>query len=423
MIKIRLSTTDILFENENFIAINKKSGWVVHQTLDKSRPNLFSALQSFIKQRDRLVETPYLTLHHRLDLETSGIILFGKTKESNKVLADVFENKKATKIYHAICTTSEYLPAEPGVMEDFLKKQKIGKIEMMTAVKAGGQKTITKFKVLKTLKSLSLIEFTLVTGRMHQIRVQSSNRNFPILGDSLYGNHEINKKYHCDNQGQLLHATSFEFFDTLSNENILIKSKPPFSLDDLQTKDSPKNKTYILFNKPYNVLCQFTKENDSEQALCDFSLPKDIYPAGRLDKDSEGLLLLTNDGDYIHKISSPKFYKIKTYWAQVEHIPTVDSLEILRKGVTIKGGYLTRSCQVKVIEPNIPERIPPIRKRKTVPTCWIEIKISEGKNRQVRSMTAAIGHPTLRLIRVGIGAIELPTKLIPGDFLEIKRFD
>lgn len=176
------------------------------------------------------------------------------------------------------------------------------------------------------------------------------------------------------------------------------------------------DKKYIIFNKPYDVLSQFTSE-DGQKTLAEFNLPSDIYAAGRLDKDSEGLLLLTNDGALIKKITDPKSKTVKTYWAQVEKIPTEDDLQILRKGVVIKGGHKTLPCEVKIIEPDVAPRNPPIRERKSIPTCWLEIKISEGKNRQVRRMTAAIGFPTLRLIRVKIGKIQLD---IPeGTYREI----
>lgn len=164
---------------------------------------------------------------------------------------------------------------------------------------------------------------------------------------------------------------------------------------------------YVKFYKPYDVLCQFTSELGHE-TLADFNLPSGIYAAGRLDKDSEGLLLLTDDGAMIDRLISPKFNHEKTYWVQIENIPTQESLEKLSSGVKI-GDYQTRPCKVKKLEqdPNFPERKVPIRVRKTIPTCWIEIILTEGKNRQVRRMTAAVGHPTLRLVRVAIGKINL----------------
>jgi 23S rRNA pseudouridine2457 synthase len=179
---------------------------------------------------------------------------------------------------------------------------------------------------------------------------------------------------------------------------------------------------YILFHKPYGVLSQFTPE-DGARSLAEFGLPKNIYPAGRLDKDSEGLLLLTDDGPLIEKLLNPLNEKPKTYWALVERVPSEDSLEKMRKGLKIEN-YLTRPCQVKIMDPfpDIPPRNPPVRIRKSIQDVWLEIRIVEGKNRQVRKMTAAIGHPTLRLIRKKMANLELGD-LLPGQWREISRED
>ena len=181
-----------------------------------------------------------------------------------------------------------------------------------------------------------------------------------------------------------------------------------------------KKYLYLAFNKPYGILSQFTSENMAE-TLSQFNLPKDVYACGRLDKDSEGLLLLTNDGELIERLLNPKNDKVKTYWVQVEKIPTLKDLENLAAGVMI-GDYQTKPCEVHILKPQplVPERKPPIRTRLTVPTCWLEIKLTEGKNRQVRRMTASIGFPTLRLLRVKIGNLEL-TDLVPGAFREIDK--
>ena len=174
----------------------------------------------------------------------------------------------------------------------------------------------------------------------------------------------------------------------------------------------------ILFNKPYGVISQFSEHN-SYASLKDFIPYKNVYPAGRLDSDSEGLLILTDNGVLQNKISNPKNDIYKTYWAQVENNPTDGALEKLRVGLKVKN-YFTKPALVKrIIDPYVWEREPPIRNRKHIPTEWIEIKISEGKNRQVRRMTAAISHPTLRLIRVEIGEYKID-KLLPGDFLVIE---
>jgi len=180
-------------------------------------------------------------------------------------------------------------------------------------------------------------------------------------------------------------------------------------------------KRYILFHKPYGVLSQFTPE-DGAKALSSFDLPKDIYPAGRLDKDSEGLLLLTNDGELIEKILNPKSEKEKTYLALIERVPSETSLKKFEQGLKIED-YLTRPAKIRLLpDLTLPERDPPVRVRKSVQDIWAEIKICEGKNRQVRKMTAAIGHPTLRLIRTHILNLSLGDLKI-GEWREISRED
>lgn len=170
----------------------------------------------------------------------------------------------------------------------------------------------------------------------------------------------------------------------------------------------------ILFNKPYSVLTQFTDEAGRE-TLADYISTKDVYAAGRLDKDSEGLLLLTDDGALQNKIAHPDKKLAKHYWVQVEGAVSEDAITALCHGVSLKDG-LTLPAEVKSItEPsNLWSRNPPVRFRKTIPTQWLNIVIREGKNRQVRRMTAAVGHPTLRLIRHSIGPWYL-ADLLPGE--------
>ena len=169
---------------------------------------------------------------------------------------------------------------------------------------------------------------------------------------------------------------------------------------------------YFVINKPFNVLSQFSEENNSTKKTLKslYNFPSDVYPVGRLDADSEGLLIITNDKELNQKILHPQKKLPKKYAVQVEGDIDFKAIENLQKGVEIKlknGYYLTKPCQVKNITANFTERTPPIRTRKNIPTSWIEITIHEGKNRQVRKMTAKVGFPTLRLIRTDIGGLNI----------------
>lgn len=176
----------------------------------------------------------------------------------------------------------------------------------------------------------------------------------------------------------------------------------------------------ILFNKPHGVLSQFTDRGSPTKraTLSDYIAIPGVYPAGRLDRDSEGLLLLTDDGRLQARIADPRFKSPKTYWVQVEGNPEEEALERLRRGVMLKDGP-TRPAQAERMEaPDIWLRNPPVRFRKNVPDCWISVTLREGRNRQVRRMTAAVGHPTLRLVRWRIGDWTL-ADIAPGEWREI----
>ena len=170
----------------------------------------------------------------------------------------------------------------------------------------------------------------------------------------------------------------------------------------------------ILLNKPYDVLCQFSG-GEGRQTLADFVDVPRVYPAGRLDRDSEGLLLLTDDGKLQAKIANPQFKLPKTYFVQVEGIPTDEALEGLAKGVMLNDGPSRPADVARLDDPGLWPRNPPIRVRNSIPDSWISLTIREGRNRQVRRMTAAIGHPTLRLVRVQIGDWSLGD-LAPGQW-------
>jgi len=164
----------------------------------------------------------------------------------------------------------------------------------------------------------------------------------------------------------------------------------------------------IAFNKPFGVISQFTPDGSPNRTLAEFGLPKNVYPIGRLDADSEGLLLLSDEPAWNDRLLHPRHAHQREYWAQLERIPTIAVLKQLERGVSVQGRK-TLPCRTWILEPQpvIPPRQPPIRFRKNVPDCWIGLELIEGKNRQVRRMTAAIGHPTLRLIRVRIGQFKL----------------
>ena len=172
----------------------------------------------------------------------------------------------------------------------------------------------------------------------------------------------------------------------------------------------------IAFHKPYGVVSQFTPDGSRHRTLADFGFPPRVYPIGRLDAESEGLLLLSDEAELNARLLQPERGHVRTYWAQVERVPSAEALAQLESGVSI-GGRGTLPCRAWLLDPQpaMPPRDPPIRFRKNVPDAWIALELIEGKNHQVRRMTAAIGHPTLRLVRVKIGALELGD-LAPGKW-------
>lgn len=174
--------------------------------------------------------------------------------------------------------------------------------------------------------------------------------------------------------------------------------------------------TLILLNKPFDVLCQFTDEGSGRRTLAEYLPIKHVYAAGRLDRDSEGLVILTDDGALQHRLTDPRHKLPKTYWVQVEGVPTAAALQQWQQGVLLKDG-LTLPAKATLLpqEPPLWPRNPPIRQRQHIPTAWLSLTIHEGRNRQVRRMTAALGYPTLRLVRIKIGDWALDD-LLPGQW-------
>ncbi len=180
--------------------------------------------------------------------------------------------------------------------------------------------------------------------------------------------------------------------------------------------------TTLALHKPYGVLSRFTSDGSKWRTLADLGLPKDVWPIGRLDADSEGLLILSSDKALVDQLLSPTRAHAKTYWVQVERIPDDAALAQLASGVILDGDKTRPASARRLDPPALPPRDPPIRFRKSVPDCWIELTITEGKNRQVRRMTAAVGHPTLRLVRAAIGNYALGD-LLPGAHRALDRAD
>ncbi len=182
-----------------------------------------------------------------------------------------------------------------------------------------------------------------------------------------------------------------------------------------------QSRVLLALNKPFGVLSQFTPESPGQRTLADFAMPAGVYPVGRLDADSEGLLLLTDEPGLNHRLLHPTRGHWRRYWAQLEGAPDVGALELLREGVVVQGKRTRPARAWRMEPPATPPRDPPIRVRKAIPDFWLTLELREGRNRQVRRMTAAVGHPTLRLIRARIGAFDLPGELVPGTWRELTR--
>ncbi|GLT17698.1 ribosomal large subunit pseudouridine synthase E [Vibrio zhanjiangensis] len=218
---------------------------------------------------------------------------------------------------------------------------------------------------------------------------------------------ESSKTSHCSRKPSFKRAESREQSKSYSRS-------PKRQSKSNKSRVTSENRTLILFNKPYDTLSQFT-DGQGRKTLADYVSVKDVYAAGRLDRDSEGLMVLTNDGLLQAKLTQPNSKSPKTYWVQVDGKPEEEDLEKLRHGVVLKDGP-TLPAEVRIIpEPDIWLRNPPVRYRANIPTTWLAITIIEGRNRQVRRMTAHIGYPTLRLIRCSIGQFELG-ELQPGEW-------
>jgi len=176
---------------------------------------------------------------------------------------------------------------------------------------------------------------------------------------------------------------------------------------------------YLAFNKPYGVLSQFT-DKFGRRTLSYFNFPRAVYPCGRLDFDSEGLLILSDDGKFNQRVANPYFEKEKVYWLQVERNITTDAINKLKKGVLLRDGFFSAVDASIISEPDLPPRNPPIRFRKTVPTSWVRLVLTQGKNRQARRMLAAVGFPVLRLVRYSIGPVSIEN-IEQGSYRELTK--
>jgi len=387
----------ILYEDENYIIVDKPEHLPCDSTYDKGRAYLLGEVQ---KIRPNL----QISAHHRLDVDTSGAVVFSKTIYARKVLDDLFKRHEIHKCYEGL-VWGDFSTAGAGKIEwqSFLKEDKIrsGKktLDKMVSVKSGGKKAITFARSLQSSPWYSRVEFQILTGRKHQIRAQAAQAGFPLVGDHLYGG--ALEAVLEEKAEVLLHARELAFTDPLSGKEIKVNAPLPNRFQKWQELFS--NFKLILLNKPYAVLSQFSGESEN---LSQFQLPQDVYSIGRLDKDSEGMLLLTNHGGLKNALQSPSQHKSKVYWVLVEGQVNKQAVTALVAGVKLNDG-MARAVSARILSAPQVEMYSSCREisSKRFPhTSWLEIVLDEGRNRQVRRMTAAVGLPTLRLLRIGFGS-------------------
>lgn len=458
----------ILYQNNDILAVDKPALLPSQRTVDSKRLNLEQLVQE---------QFPQARLAHRIDSETSGIVLFSLSEFGRKTLDQLFKNHQIKKVYTALALDirgSANKDLALGLWKDYLELTRVRwqsrQRDKMQVVVKGGELALAELLSIKS-EDKNLLGFPVVqiliqlkSGRRHQIRVQASSRGFPLLGDIFYSSFEANlvqEKIHQQFHRHFLHATTISFPEELAWPDI--KSPLPSEFEmalqmDWKQRNATNNTfstptvSVIALNKPYNVLSQFTLEDNSKdhtQALAQFSLPKDFWPVGRLDRDSEGLLLLTNDKSWRHRMMTPESEKEKVYWAMVEGHPEPEFFQKLRKGVTYKesgkniklSGVKARLLSLDEIasiadlvefplefkenqNPNLTlgqsKIYPTIWRKKGM--VWVELILTEGKNRQVRKMTAQLGHPTVRLIRVGFGQWR-NSDVKPGQWRYLNRED
>ncbi|MEK6626162.1 MAG: pseudouridine synthase, partial [Bdellovibrionota bacterium] len=292
----------ILYHDEHYLAVEKPAGLSSHQTRDPKRPSLLT----WVREHDPKLASA--TMAHRLDVETSGVILFAKTREARQCLDRLFKQHLMQKTYYGLVYGSSG-PEKSGKWHDYVNESVHNKLSRMEIVTTGGDTAITEYDVIEAGVGISLLRFRPQTGRKHQIRAQAAFHGFPLVGDELYG--PFTKEQGLPTFRHWLHAAVLEFADPLSLTSIKIESPVPADFYDLLRKGFQKK--YFVLNKPYDVLSQFSSD-EGGRTIAEMGFPQDVWPVGRLDKRSEGLLLLTNDRLWRHHIMSPDSHKSKIYW-------------------------------------------------------------------------------------------------------------